>query len=457
MASDTGDATAVPIGQGDFARLMAAVGPFERRPRLAVGCSGGADSMALTLLLHDWAVAQGGNLTALTVDHRLRPGSASEARRVAGWLQDRNIPAVVLTRPDTAIGGNVQAAARTARFDLMSSWCVEHDILHLVLAHHREDQAETVMLRLARGSGVDGLSAMAPIVETAAVRLLRPLLDIPKARLRATLAAADAPHVEDPSNDNPSFARVRFRKAAPMLAAEGLTTRRLCDTARRMTRARQALDQAVADLLAGSVTLHAEGYGYLDRAALGAAPEEVALRALARMLGCIGGTPYPPRLDRLERLYAALAVPGRLHGARTLLGCRIAPAHHREAHDQVLICREPRAAREVLTGTGELAWDGRFRLTVEGGDRFELRRLGRKGWAEIVKACPEIRKTAVPAAVRPSLPTFWHLDVVASVPHLTYVYRGDAFVPPRVRVVRFAPVKPLSSARAANRISAANA
>jgi len=122
-----------------------------------------------------------------------------------------------------------------------------------------------------------------------------------------------------------------------------------------------------------------------------------------------------------------------------------------------LICREPRAAKDTLPATGDLLWDGRFRLTVDGDPRFELRRLGRKGWAEIVKASPEMRKTAIPAAVRPSLPTFWHLDVVASVPHLSYVYRGTEFVPPLVRELRFAPVRPLSSARFAEADSAANA
>jgi tRNA(Ile)-lysidine synthase len=448
---DIGETAAAPIGRDEFACLMAAVGPFEETPRLAIGCSGGADSMALTLLLHDWATAQGGTVTALTVDHRLRPNSTAEAHRVSAWIQDRNIPHEILTRSETSVDGNLQAVARTARYDLMSRWCIGHGVLHLGLAHHCEDQAETVLLRLARGSGVDGLSAMAPVVETASVRLIRPLLDMSKARLRATLAATGAPHVEDPSNDNPSFARVRFRQAAPMLAKEGLTVKRLCDTARRMARARQALDRAAADLLARAATLHAEGYGYLDRVTLCAAPEEVALRALARMLGCIGGTPYPPRLERLERLYAALIGPIGLQGARTLLGCRIAPVH-----DQVLICREPRAAKDTLPATGNLLWDGRFRLTVDGDPRFELRRLGRKGWAEIVKASPEMRKTAIPAAVRPSLPTFWHLDVVASVPHLSYVYRGTEFVPPRVRELRFAPVRPLSSARFAEADSAAN-
>lgn len=454
MNSD--ETAAAPIGRDEFACLMAAVGPFEGTPRLAVGCSGGADSMALTLLLHEWATAHGGTATALTVDHRLRPDSSMEAQRVAVWLQERRIPHEILTRPETAVDGNLQTVARAARYDLMSRWCVRHDVLHLCLAHHSEDQAETVLIRLARGSGVDGLSAMAPVIETASVRLLRPLLDMPQARLRATLAETAAPHVDDPSNDNPSFARVRFRQAAPMLASEGLTPKRLCDTARRMARSRRALDQAAAGLLARAATLHAEGYGYLDRAVLCSAPEDVALRALARMLGCIGGTPYPPRLERLERLYAALTGPAGLQSGRTLLGCRIAPAHE-QTHDQVLICREPRAAKDTLPATGDLLWDGRFRLTVDGSSRFELRRLGRKGWAEIVKARPEMRKTAIPAAVRPSLPTFWHLDVVASVPHLSYVYRGTEFVPPRVRELRFAPVRPLSSARVAEADSVANA
>src|SRR5262245_21437394 len=169
-----------PLTEAEFAALMRPLGPFEAQPRLAVAVSGGSDSLALTLLLHDWARRQRGVLTALTVDHGLRPEAAAEARQVARWLRARGIRHRVLTwRPaGEARRGGLQAAARAARYRLLGAWCRANGVLHLALAHHREDQAETLLLRLARGSGLDGLAAMAAVSEREGVRLIRPLLAV---------------------------------------------------------------------------------------------------------------------------------------------------------------------------------------------------------------------------------------------------------------------------------------
>lgn len=443
---DIADEAPAPLDGRAFASLVAALGPFERRPHVAVACSGGADSMALTLLLRDWVRAAGGRLTALTVDHRLRAGSTEEAGQVGAWLRRRKIDHVVLTRPDTPLDGNLQAAARAARYALMTDWCVAHGVLHLFLAHHREDQAETVLLRLARGSGADGLAAMAPVVETSCLRLLRPLLDVPRARLAATLAAAGQAHVEDPSNANTAFARVRLRQAAPLLAREGLTPARLAATARQMARARTALDAATAGLLADAAVLHPEGYATFALAPLRAAPAEIALRALSRLVTTVAGSDYSPRFERVDRLLTALVAAdgGGIGGGRTLGGCRILPRK-----GGLLICREPRAAAEVAVPSGEtLLWDGRFRLRLGAGAQGEIRRLGRKGWADVAARCPRVRETGIPAPVRPSLPSLWYLDDVVSVPHLVYERRGASANrdQPVVRDIVFAPKRPLTGA-----------
>jgi tRNA(Ile)-lysidine synthase len=436
------DALAAPVGSGEFASLMAALGPFEARPQVAVACSGGADSMALTFLLQGWTRAVGGSLTALTVDHRLRPESGSEARQVASWLGRRGIAHETLIRPDAPLQGNLQAAARRARYTLLSFWCRQRGVLHLALAHHLEDQAETLLLRLARGSGVDGLAAMAQVSETAAVRRLRPLLTVPKARLAATLEAAGQPHVEDPSNENSAFRRVRLRGAAALLAREGLTAERLAATAARMGRARAALDDAAARLLARAAALYPEGYALLDPSEFRNAPREVALRSLARVLTVVSGADYPPRFERMERLHAALCAPeGGLGGGRTLGGCRILPYRGR-----VLVCREPAAAEAVTRAAGRFLWDGRYRVDIDGDTGWNLRRLGRKGWSGVIADRPDLRETHVPAPVRPSLPSFWYLDVVVSVPHLNYVRQQNGKELSPVREVTFAPSRPLTGA-----------
>ncbi len=439
--------TAMPdqaLTPAEFAGCMAPLGPFEDSRHLALACSGGADSLALALLGHVWAGARGGRITALIVDHAMRAGSAAEARLVKSWLDARGIEARILTHEGPPPGADRQAAARRIRYALLGQWCREAGVLHLLLGHHQQDQAETLLLRLARGSGVDGLAAMAPVVETPSYRLLRPLLEVPRGRLEALLADRGQDFVRDPSNDDPAYARVRFRRMLPALAAEGMTPARLAATARRMARARVALEESATGLLGFAATIHPEGYAWIDTQSLCAAPEEVGLRALARVVTCIGGGEYGPRLERLERLHAWLAdgdAPGR---GRTLAGCRVL----RRAAG-VLICREAGATAAAAPAVDGAVWDGRFRLSVSGPVRpgAELRALGRDGWAEVVSAQPELRGAGVPPPVRPGLPAVWGLDGVLAVPHLKY-WRGaparEAF---GVENIAFHPARPLGAAK----------
>ncbi|MEK7327534.1 MAG: tRNA lysidine(34) synthetase TilS, partial [Chloroflexota bacterium] len=270
--------------------------PFESKPTLAAAVSGGPDSLALCLLAQGWARARGGRVLALTVDHRLRPESAKEARQVARWLKARGIAHRVLVWDAPKPGSNRAAAAREARYRLMIAAAARRGILHLLLAHHLDDQTETLLLRLARGSGVDGLAAMAPAVALGDLRLLRPLLDVPKSRLVATLKAMRQDFVEDPSNRSAASARARLRQPLAAIADAGLTARRLAETARRMGRARHALELATAALMARAVAIHPAGYVLLDPLALGHAPEELVLRLIARCLTTVSGETYPPRL-----------------------------------------------------------------------------------------------------------------------------------------------------------------
>lgn len=442
MEHRDGASRTTPVTADEFAARMAHVGPFEPAPHIAVGCSGGGDSMALTLLLHQWARARQGRVTALIVDHRIRAESAEEAHQAAGWLTHRGIDVEILSRPDEPLRGNLQAAARDARYALMSAYCARAGVPYLALAHNLEDQAETVLLRLARGSGVDGLAAMAPVAERPELRLLRPVLDLPRARLRATLRAVGQAFVEDPSNEEDAFKRVRIRRLAPTLAAEGLTPDRLAVTASRLARARDALDSATAAVLAASVRLYPEGYGELDAGPLRDAPPEIALRCLSRLLTCIGGGPYPPRMEPLLRLHDALMSSTEPFPGRTLAGCRIMPRRRK-----LLVCRELRAVREVCPAAGDLLWDGRFRIRLASSTGLHIRRLGRKGWRMAVQQRPELRKSRIPAPVRPSLPAFWDLDVVVIVPHLNYACMGGADAGGVFGEVVFAPARPLTTAR----------
>lgn len=412
-----------PLNTAEFADLMMRLGPFEAAPRLAVAVSGGADSMALAVLLHDWARAAGGSVTALTVDHGLRPEAPAEARYVGRTLRPLGIGHKVLRWAGPKPTANIQAVARRARYELLTGWCEAQGVLHLALAHHLDDQAETLLLRLGRGSGLDGLAAMAPVVELPRARLIRPLLGVPKARLEATLTARRISWIEDPSNQDAAHARVRIRQLMPALAVEGLTSARLAAAAGHLRRAKGAIDYAVAGLLAQAATVHPAGHAMLDAAALMEAPEEVGLRALARTLMTVGGAEYTPRLERLERLY------GRIHAGLdrgvTLGGCRVIPRD-----EGLLLVREPAKIAECRVRPGEhLLWDGRFEVVLHKRARarrgaLTLAGLGRAGWAEVVQQAPEVRGSPIPGPARPALPALSDALGLLVVPHLGFERPG---------------------------------
>ncbi len=416
--------------------------PFEPAPALGVAVSGGPDSVALCLLADRWARARGGRVEAFTVDHRLRPESAAEARQVHCWLAAAGIAHRILVWRGPKPATGLPEAAREARYRLLTEAVARRGILHLLLAHHLDDQAETLLLRLGRGSGVDGLSAMAGVVELADLRLLRPLLTMPKARLVATLRAAGRGWVEDPSNRLESTARGRVRAAMAALARDGIEPGRLAATAARLGRARQALEQAATALLARAVTIHPAGFLRLDAAALVAAPDELRLRVLARCLMAISGNTYPPRLERLERLdralFAGTAPPGH-----TLHGCRIAPAR-----PGWLVCREHAATPppQPLESGKTAIWDGRFRIQTPLAG-LAVGALGEAGWRAVAAAAG---RCGVPRTAALALPGLSDRHGLLAVPSLRWT-RAEADRRPGSRPAKifnhcavFVPGVPLS-------------
>ncbi len=412
------------FGAADFTLCMDRLGPFESKPHMAAGVSGGADSMALAVLMSQWTRARGGRLTALIVDHGLRAAAAAEARSVGRSLGALGIEHRVLRWRGPVPKANIQAQARRIRHDLLSAWCARNGVLHLALGHHREDQAETFLLRLGRGSGLDGLAAMAGIGAGAQLRLLRPLLAVPKAHLVSLLCAADIGWIEDPANRDSKHARVRIRALAPRLAAEGLSAERLGATAAHLSRARRALETYTAELLARAVWIHPAGFARLDAALLKKAPEEVALRALARIFMAVGGLDYGPRLDRLKRLLDGLRA-GTAKG-RTLGRCRIMPQTGPPPH--LLVVREQRGVPETPLQPGStVLWDQRFEVALAArgqGRPVFVSALGRAGWTALRPRLADPETMGIPGLARPSLPAFWDRSGLLAVPHLGYSRTG---------------------------------
>ncbi|MGQ3675051.1 tRNA lysidine(34) synthetase TilS [Xanthobacter sp. TB0139] len=312
---------AAPLGVQERDALLA---PLVAYKKVLIGISGGPDSTALAWLAMGWRQAVGGgagaSLCAATVDHGLRADSRAEAEEVSRFCAGLGLPHHVLTwRGEKPVRG-IQAAARTARYGLLLDLARQIGADALAVAHTADDQAETVLFRLSRGSGLAGLGAMRPKAERQGVALLRPLLSVPKARLVATLQAGQIGFVQDPANSNPRFTRARLRALAPALAEEGLDARRLGQFARRMARADAALEAAVdvAEAhLSQPVTRErsgAERAGFrLPAVAFAALPDEIGLRLLGRIIDRAGHE-GPVELGKLESLVAALHARLRLRG-----------------------------------------------------------------------------------------------------------------------------------------------
>lgn len=326
-----------PLTAEEFAARLAALGPFERPPRLAVAVSGGPDSMALALLAREWVSARGGTIRALVVDHGLRSESVCESARVLGRLAQLGVPARLLIWSGRKPEARLQERARRMRLVMLEQACAEAGILHLLLAHHADDQAETVAMRSARNSGIEGLAGMGAVRETARVRILRPLLDVPKARLIATVRAYGMAWEEDPSNRDPRFERARLRAAS--LPAEPFLA-----TARAAARLRSAQEEASLRLAVRAIRADPErGSVWIATEALLEVAPELAAALLRRALATVGGTDYPPERSAIDRLLAQV----RQKNLRRTTLCRCLIAHR---GSQLVITPEPARRRNCGGG-----------------------------------------------------------------------------------------------------------
>jgi tRNA(Ile)-lysidine synthase len=287
---------------------------------------------------------------ALIVDHGLRADSRAEASEAAARLASFGIPARLLTLNDLRPGPGLPERARAARLAVLEAACREEGIIDLLVGHHAADQAETVIMRQLRGSGPAGLAGMAAISETAAVRVLRPLLGVAPGRLKATLASRGLGWAEDPTNRDSRFTRARLRTARADSAGTGPATRALSAAAVAHGRARAASDRGLADWLAAAVTIRTEGFALLP-----VSPWPPS--ALAALLRMITGAGYLPSPDAIAAIAAA---PGQAIGGGICLGgARLRPSGR--MGPGFLICREAAAMAGPVPANAGAVWDGRFR------------------------------------------------------------------------------------------------
>lgn len=447
---DRSAADIAPIGDDELEALFAALLNFEV---VVLGVSGGADSTALMQLATRWRSRRdkGPRIVAATVDHGLRAASAAEATAVKLAATALGLPhhTVQWQHPKPASG--LQAAARDARYRLMDQVLREHlarapprGLKHgprgaVVTAHTLDDQAETFVMRLARGSGVDGLSAMAPLtvynfeVDGSALQprqrsltLVRPLLDVARERLIATLRQSDTTFVVDPSNSDTRFERVRIRQALLALDAAGVSPRAIARSANRLRHSRQVAQTAAQHLVDTMIEQPFGLYVRLMGRGFQAADFETGLRAFRHALDRMRGASPAASLSTVERAYERLfrfrGEPGELPPAFTISGCHVVPRSEpvptKTGHSQNFVVHVYREEQRdgglevVRLLPGEAVhWDRRFHVAVVPGWRSSVT-IGPLGddWAVLKDIYPELDSVALPAAAARTMPCVRRAD-----------------------------------------------
>lgn len=383
---------------------------------LGVAVSGGSDSMALLHLTHDWGQKNGVRVHAATVDHKLRNASSQEAAQVGQICAGLDVPHTILSWSNWDGQGNLQMSARIARRALISDWAEAEGTDAVVVGHTADDQVETFLMRLARGSGVDGLAGMAR-----EAHFLRPLLGMTRQDLQTYLCDRNLAWFEDPSNDDSRFDRVKARKMMAHLAELGLSRARVLQTVGHMTRAKRSLNVAIRDLAQCHVAVQS-GDLILGAPIFFDLESDHPWRLVSAALQWVNGGAYRPRFEALQRCIAAY------HSGKTttLAGCLLTP----DAGTSLRITRELSAVggtiAPVLAGNG--TWDRRWQLQQTSLARppnhtaIEIRALGDAGLAH----CPDWRTAALPRRSLLSTPAVWHGDHLISAPLAGYGHGWDA-------------------------------
>ena len=335
--------------------------------RVAVGVSGGADSLALVLLLDELLQVRGQRVVALTVDHGLRQESRQEAEYVASLMAERGIEHHILTWKGDKPHTGVEEMARLVRYRLLREWCEANSVETLCVAHHLQDQAETFLIRLQRGSGLTGLCGMAEVSFLENLKLVRPLLHISPEALKAYLREKGIHWVEDPSNQSDDFLRCRIRKFLPTFEeVVGISAQRLVDTMQVLARSKDYIQQQVEKFEQANVTFYEQCGACVSLKELSHQHEEIIYQVLRQLIKNIGGKHYVARAEDVERLASRIFDDKMFRGA-TLGQC------------------------EIFVSRGKLWFIQELK---------EKRQLPKKVWSDFIKLFPEYQKMRLPYKLR---------------------------------------------------------
>ncbi|MFT3730141.1 MAG: tRNA lysidine(34) synthetase TilS [Hyphomicrobium sp.] len=428
----------LPICDAEADAAFAALARFDH---VVLAVSGGPDSLALMVLAAEWRARSPNSkpfLSVATVDHGLRPGSGDEADAVGAEARRRGLSHVTLIWDGPKPASGLPMAAREARYRLLEdhACAAGADRIAIVTAHHRDDQAETFAMRLARGAGIDGLAGMQaerPLRDGSPVMLVRPFLAFPKSRLVATLHARGIRYAEDPTNSDHRYERPRVRSLLAALDAAGLTPEAIAVSARRLNNAREALAYAEKQFVATlDLSFGNEVFARFDRQAFEAGPAFLRQKTIARLIDRYGGASPPPQLAEAEDLVARMQRDG---GTTATLGGTMISCGPRFVRVWREVGRLDHAEHVLASGETKI-WDHRFALRfsadereADGGARVTVKPLGEKGYGAISSWLQPGRRPPTRAAF--ALPSFWSGDLLLAAPSLApFVRLGAPWLDP---------------------------
>jgi tRNA(Ile)-lysidine synthase len=396
----------LPITSQEFVQAMALLGPFEQNPHIAVAVSGGPDSLVLAMLLNDWAKHRAGRITGLIVDHRLRSESTFEADYTQKVLQAQGIEAHVLSWEGEKPTTRVQERARHKRYELLEQWCRQRGVLHLAIAHHAEDQWETVLYRLSKSSNLTGLCGMSPITLRSFGRMIRPLLGFVKPRIEATLETYALRAVKDPSNQNVRFTRVRWRKLYPELVKLGVTAETIACAVPKWRETLTIYQAAISHAVVDSCSMDCYGTIQVDLRALLSMTRLLQRQVLKRAVWCLSKEPYQPDDEVIRKIHEKLF---ELHqSAVTLHGCYLL-----KKKEKLLIMRELRAVEERRKIQEPLMyWDNRFLISVP--EKYLGQEIGAVGLGQAKKLS---RSLQIHSKILEGLPGIFSNEKLEAVLH----------------------------------------
>ncbi len=422
-----------------YFRFRETISSFVGKEKFAIAVSGGSDSLALSVLAKLYSLENDNDFMALIIDHKLRKESADEAKQTYKNLTQNKIKAKILTYRGEKFSSNVQKKARDLRYDLFEKYCAKNKIKFLILAHHQDDLIENFYIRLIRGSGIKGLTSLKNVFEYSKnFHLLRPLLNFNKEELLNITKKSYSSWVEDRSNKNDKFLRVRIRKMQYKLQKEGFDPKRIIKTIENLNTAKDSLEFYIFKSEKKYLKFYKEGYAKLKSSIFNNEAQEVIFRVIIKAIHFVSGEYYPPRSDSLKTLMKNLST--KSFKSSTLGGCLI-----KKDKSIISFFREDRnIVSETLNKIKKkISWDDRFLVynNFNNKEKFVVKKLGDQGIEYLKKNKFKDCENKIPPHAKKTLPSFWNnKGDLLFVPFLNfknrkYNIKNDSFVASYLRFI----------------------